>query len=181
LNSRQLACLAILAAFGAPRPSLAEPQAAPNPASRTARIPDSALSPKTLKQVGLAYDAAVLPLMKRACFDCHSTQTVFPWYHRLPLVSSYLNRHVEEARKRLDLSDGFPFAGKSPIVFRVRGIGRTVKRGTMPLWDYKLMHPASRLSDDEKKVIIDWSEGSFQKLSETAKPYKIQRGPDPQK
>ena len=143
----------------------------PAPRPRPAVIPDSALNPKALKSVGEAYALSVEPLMKRACFDCHSTATVFPWYHSLPGVGWYLEGHVREGNEKLDLDGGFPFKGRAPIVFRVRGIGRQVQRGSMPLWDYKLMHPASWLSDAEKKTITDWSESSFQQLSQTARPY----------
>jgi hypothetical protein len=134
-------------------------------------IPDTALSKKTMTEVSASYQKDVEPLLKRACFDCHSDQTVFPWYHHLPLVAQYLDNHVEEARHHIDFSKGFPFTGRAPIIFRVRGIGRTVQNGSMPLWDYKLMHPASHLTDAEKKVITDWADASFDALSKTAKPY----------
>ena len=137
-------------------------------------IPDSALRAKTLKLVAASYGNDVAPLLERACFDCHSTKTDFPWYHHLPGVSQYLDKHVAEGKRRLDLSNGFPFAGRAPIVMRVRSIGRAVSRGSMPLWDYKLMHPKARLSETEKKVIVDWSENSFQELSRTARVYRIE-------
>ncbi len=140
------------------------------PKNRPVPIPDSALDPATLQEVGSAYEQTVKPLLKRACFDCHSSQTEFPWYHRLPVVAGYLDDHVREAREHLDLEGGFPFKNKRPIVSRIRSIGGSVKRGSMPLWNYKLMHPAARLSDEEKKVITDWADSSFQKLSATARP-----------
>lgn len=158
----------------------AAPSGGPGPAApgssprRPPAIPDRALNAKVLAEVGLKYQQSVEPLLKQACFDCHSTATVFPWYHQLPGVAQYLDHHVEEARKRLDLSDGFPFKGRSPIVSRIRGIGATLKRGSMPLWDYKLMHAKARLTDDEKKAVTDWADESFQRLSVTAKPYTPQ-------
>jgi hypothetical protein len=141
------------------------------PGKRPAAIPDSALSPKALKAVGLAYQRDIAPIMEKACFDCHSSKTVYPWYHHLPGVAQYLDGHIAEARERLDLSDGFPFKGRAPIVGRVRGIGRWVERDGMPPWDYKLMHARSRLSDPEKKIVIDWSSQGFEELSRTAKAY----------
>ena len=134
-------------------------------------IPDEALNPKVVAEVGAAYQREVEPLLKRACFDCHSTQTEFPWYHHVPGVKQYLDDHVKEAGERLDLTKGFPFVSKKPLVSRIRGIGGTVKRRTMPLWDYRLMHPKSHFTEAEEKVIVDWAEGSFQRLSETAKAY----------
>jgi hypothetical protein len=132
-------------------------------------IPDTALNPKVLKQVGLAYAKDLAPLMDKACMDCHSGKTVFPWYHSIPGIKQYLDNHISEGREHLDLEGGFPFKSRKPIVMRIRGIGRLVAAGRMPLWDYSLMHPSSRLTPAEKQTIVDWSETSFQKLSETAK------------
>lgn len=135
-------------------------------------IPDAALNLKVVAEVAAAYNKDVEPLLKRACFDCHSTQTEYPWYHHVPGVKQYLDGHVKEAGERLDLTKGFPFVSRKPLVSRIRGIGGSVKRRSMPLWDYRLMHPASHFTPEEEKTIIDWAEGSFKKLSETAKPYQ---------
>jgi cytochrome c551/c552 len=132
------------------------------------RYPEK-LNKKTVAEVGLAYKKDVEPLLKQACFDCHSTNTVFPWYHALPGVQQYLDSHVEHGRHDLDLSNGFPFNTDVPVMRHLRRIARVVKSGDMPLWDYRLMHPNARLSDDQKKIIVDWAESSFEKLSETAK------------
>jgi hypothetical protein len=143
------------------------------PRKRFTPIPDSALDPAALAAVETDYHKAVEPLLNRACMDCHSSKTDFPWYHSVPGVRQYLDGHIQEGRERLDLTDGFPFKGKAPIIFRIRGIGRDVKEGKMPLWDYRLMHPKARLTGEEKETIVAWSEASFQKLSETAKPYEV--------
>jgi hypothetical protein len=171
MKSKWILGLAVVAALAYWKFSRNQGRMGPGGMHRPPAIPDSALDAKTLKEVGASYQKDVQPLLMRACFDCHSSKTVYPWYHNVPGVAQYLDHHVEEAKSRLDLSDGFPFAGKSPIISRVRGIGGSVKRGSMPLWDYKLMHPDSRLSEEEKKVIVDWSESSFERLSQTAKPY----------
>src|SRR3954469_14649961 len=93
---------------------------------RPPSIPDEALDQKALAQVAAQYQAQVEPLLKRACFDCHSTQTAYPWYHHVPGVKQYLESHVEEGNKHLDLGKGFPFVSKRPIINRVRGIGGVV-------------------------------------------------------
>jgi len=134
-------------------------------------VPNDALNPKTLAAVTARYNSEVLPLFKRACMDCHSSQTVFPWYHHLPGVAQYLDHHVEEARRDMDLSDGLPLTGKAPLMRQLRRISGVVKRGSMPLWDYKLMHPDARLSDDERAVIVQWADDSQAQLSATAKAF----------
>jgi cytochrome c551/c552 len=152
------AVFAAIIAFRPPRRGGFKPPAVP-----------TKLNKKDLAAVGLAYQRDVEPILKQACFDCHSTNTVYPWYHEIPGVRQYLDSHVEHGLHDLDLTNGFPFDPKVPVMRQIRRIGRVVKSGDMPLWDYRLMHPQARLSDDQKKIIVDWAESSYQKLSETAK------------
>jgi hypothetical protein len=134
-------------------------------------IPNSALSAKTLLAVTQSYNSDVLPLFKRACMDCHSKDTNFPWYHHVPGVAQWLDGHVAQARHDLDLSDGPPFNTETPLSKHLRRISGVVKRGSMPLGSYELMHPDARLSDSERQVISDWADKSLASLSATAKPY----------
>jgi cytochrome c551/c552 len=127
------------------------------------------LDPAVLAQAAQSYDQQVKPLFQHACFDCHSKNTVWPWYYAVPGVRQYIESHVEEGREDLDLTDGFPFNTDVPVLKHLRRIAGVVKRGDMPLWDYKLMHPAARLSDADRQVIVDWAQGSFDRLTSTAK------------
>lgn len=127
------------------------------------------LDPAVLADVGKAYERDVQPLFKQACFDCHSTQTVWPWYHAIPGVRQYIEGHVQEGREDLDLTDGFPFNKDVPILRHLRRIAGQVGHGGMPLWDYKLMHPDARLSDAQRQVIVAWAQDGFDRLTSTAK------------
>lgn len=167
---RKTLLFALVAAIALIAYTLSLPPKGPRPPMSTP-IPNSALNAKTLLAVSQSYERDVLPLFKRACMDCHSDQTDFPWYHHVPGVAQYLDGHVAKARHGLDLSAGIPFNTDTPLMKHLRRIGGVVKRGSMPLWDYKLMHPASRLSEAEKAVIVAWAEGSQQQLSATAKGY----------
>lgn len=129
-----------------------------------------ALDPKAVVRVSASYEKDVRPLVQRACFDCHSDKTVWPWYHSLPGVQQYLDHHVAEGRHDLDLGLGVPFNPTSPLDRHLRRIARVVKTGQMPLWDYALMHKDARLSDAEKQVIVQWAQDALADLSATAKP-----------
>jgi len=127
------------------------------------------LDPAVLADVAAGYQRDVQPLFKRACFDCHTKDTVWPWYHAVPGVRQYIEGHVQEGREDLDLSDGFPFNTDIPVLRHLRRIGMQVKRGDMPLWDYKLMHPDARLTDSERDIIVRWAQDGFDRLTSTAK------------
>jgi len=97
-----------------------------------------------------AWDSpATKALAQRACFDCHSNETAWPWYSNLAPVSWLLQRHVTEGRERLNFSTWG--TGRQ----EVGHAARLIREGEMPSWDYLLLHPDARLSDTEKQQLID--------------------------
>ena len=87
------------------------------------------LDPVVLAEVGKAYDKDVQPIFKKACFDCHTKDTVWPWYHAVPGVRQWIEGHVEEGKEDLDLTDGFPFNKDVPVLRHLRRIGGQVPAG----------------------------------------------------
>jgi hypothetical protein len=82
-------------------------------------------------------------LAVRACFDCHSNETVWPWYSNVAPVSWLVQRDVDEGRGRLNFSQW--------NASRERGeLSRVVSRGSMPPWFYVIQHPSANLSAAEK-------------------------------
>jgi hypothetical protein len=96
------------------------------------------------------------PVFRRACFDCHSNQTQFPWYHSLPIIGSWMSGHLSEARKHLDFSNGFPFGGHASQADNLYSLKEEVLSGAMPLWQYRLMHWGAAPNDVEKDSIAAW-------------------------
>lgn len=91
--------------------------------------------------------AATRALAKRACFDCHSNETRWPWYASVAPMSWLLQAHVDEGRRVLDFSEwtrGYEEAGES---------GETVRTGEMPPRSYVLLHPEAKLSDAERRQL----------------------------
>lgn len=141
----------------------------PRPPRRPQPPLPAKLDAKTVAALGASYAKDIEPIFKRSCFDCHSTQTVFPWYHKVPGVRQYLDSHVEEGRHDLDLTDGFPFNQDVHLMKHLRRIAHVVKDKDMPLWDYALMHKDARLSEADREAIVAWASDGFQRLSATAK------------
>jgi len=87
-------------------------------------------------------------LAQRACFDCHSNETVWPWYSRIAPVSWLVMRDVQEGREKLNFSEW----GQR----RMRDAdeaGEAVREGEMPMPIYLLQHPEARLSATEKEAL----------------------------
>jgi hypothetical protein len=118
----------------------------------------------TYAQINLRFDS-VKSLMQGACFDCHSQQTDFPWYHSLPLIGSWMDGHVRKGRNHLDMTNGFPFETRMSLANALEKIKTEIQGGDMPIWSYRLMHSRARLSDAEKDSIYNFVDESLELLA----------------
>ena len=88
-------------------------------------------------------------LAQSACFDCHSNETVWPWYSYVAPASWLIVHHVNDGRRRLNFSEwDQPNENE-------REITKTMTSGEMPLWDYLLLHPEAQLTEAETQALID--------------------------
>lgn len=99
-----------------------------------------------------AWDSpATRNLAKQACFDCHSNETVWPWYSRIAPASWLVYRDVVEARRHLNFSQwqGGAVEGESP-----GKAAKEVESGGMPPFQYRIAHPHARLDDASRKALL---------------------------
>ena len=82
-----------------------------------------------------------------ACFDCHSNQTVWPWYSNIAPISWLLQHDVDEGRQHLNFSDWTAGQGLDA--------GLLVSSGQMPPLRYQLAHPEARMSEADKAAFIE--------------------------
>jgi hypothetical protein len=102
--------------------------------------------------------AAIVRLLKRACYDCHSNQTRWPWYSFIAPASSLVSRHVAEARRRLNFSEWGAYASDPDTVsHKLAEIADKVASGKMAPWYYRAMHPDARLNPAERQALIRWA------------------------
>lgn len=100
--------------------------------------------------------ADVMKVLNRACADCHSHRTRWPWYSRVAPVSWLVVSDVSEAREHVNLSTWGSLDPKRQAHHREE-MGNEVSDGDMPLLTYRLMHPAARLSDADRAVLRRWA------------------------
>lgn len=87
-------------------------------------------------------------LAQDACFDCHSNETVWPWYSYVAPISWRVAGHVQEGRQRLNFSEwDQPNENAHEII-------EAITSGKMPLRDYLLMHPEAQLTDEGTQVLV---------------------------
>ena len=125
----------------------------------------SNISPEAIVRINTSYLAKVKPLFKRACFDCHSDQVTYPWYHSIPGIKQLMDSHIEEGREKLDLSKDYPFkGGKKGLKHDLKEIWETIDEGEMAPLYYRVMHSHGRYSDEDKQIIKSWVEESIKEF-----------------
>lgn len=101
----------------------------------------------------------VLQVLKVACYDCHSNNTLYPWYNNIQPVAWWLNRHVEEGKEHLNFSSFGDYTAEKAAK-KMRGISREVEKGDMPLSSYTLIHRNAVLNETQKQAVINWTKSA---------------------
>jgi hypothetical protein len=94
-------------------------------------------------------------LLRNSCYDCHSQETVWPWYSRVAPVSWLVAGDVHDARKMMNFST---WADYTPIKQSVllSGAVEEITEREMPPLPYTWMHRAARLSDPQIETLTAW-------------------------
>jgi len=88
-----------------------------------------------------------------ACYDCHSNQTRRPLYSRVAPFSWLVARDVEQGREKLNFSTWEGSGGDA------RDAAETIVEGSMPPRRYLPLHPDARLTEDERRLLVQALEG----------------------
>ncbi len=107
--------------------------------------------------------ADVLSVMKKACYDCHSDNTVWPWYSHIAPVSWLLAMDVRVGRKHLNLSRWDELDTVKQLV-ALQLMNAQVETGGMPPFQYTLMHRDAILTDEEKNSFDVWARQRMEEL-----------------
>jgi mono/diheme cytochrome c family protein len=94
-------------------------------------------------------------LFTRACADCHSHQTVWPWYSNLAPMSWLVQRDVDQGRAEFNVSAAPDGSGEA------HEAAGTVRDGEMPPAAYLLLHPEARLTEAERRALIQGLAATF--------------------
>ncbi len=110
--------------------------------------------------IGKAFNVAndVKIILAKACNDCHTNNTNYPWYTYIQPIDWWMNHHVNEGKKHLNLDD---FTNKN-LRFqyhKMEEVADMIKESEMPLDSYTWVHKEARLNEEEKSTIIKWADG----------------------
>ena len=98
----------------------------------------------------------VAKVLRRACYNCHSNETVWPLYAKVAPVSWLVSSDVQEGREELNFSTWLEY-NPSQQAEKRKDIGEEIQEGKMPPWYYVMLHPEARLSNDEQALLRSWS------------------------
>lgn len=101
--------------------------------------------------------ADVAALLRRACYDCHSNNTRYPWYAAVQPVGWWLASHVNDGKRHLNFSEFSTYSPKR-AGDKLDEIIDEVEQKHMPLKSYTWAHPEARLTPEEIKLIVTWAE-----------------------
>lgn len=95
-------------------------------------------------------------ILTKACNDCHSNNTVYPWYAEIQPVAWWLDDHVKDGKKHLNFNE-FASYKLAKQYHKLEEVFDEVKGGEMPLESYTVVHGDAKLTEAERSVLMDWS------------------------
>ncbi len=117
-------------------------------------IPVTMSNPPIEKEIVVS--PVVMAILKRACYDCHSNETIWPAYSRVAPVSWLLAWDVREGREELNFSTWNKYGEKKRNKM-IKEIWEEVEEGEMPPWFYLPLHLDARLSDQDREALQAWA------------------------
>ncbi len=94
-------------------------------------------------------------VLKHGCYDCHSNNTVYPWYANIAPVSFWLKGHIAHAREELNFST-WGELDEDEKNHILEDIIEDVEKAKMPLKSYTWMHQEAKMTEEQKEMFIVW-------------------------
>lgn len=94
-------------------------------------------------------------ILKTSCYDCHSNNTNYPWYNKTQPISWFMQHHIEKGKDELNFSE-FGSYSKRKQKNKLKAIVNQIKDGEMPLSSYIFIHSNAKLTERQKKEIMNW-------------------------
>jgi hypothetical protein len=96
-------------------------------------------------------------ILKRSCYDCHSDNTIYPWYTNIQPVGWWLQYHVNQGKRQLNFSEFSTYPVKKQYD-KFKATVDEIKKGGMPLDSYLWIHKYAILTAPEKVSVMKWAD-----------------------
>ncbi len=111
----------------------------------------------------------IAALLRASCYDCHSDETKWPWYSHIAPASWLVVSDVNEGRRHLNLSD-WP-KDSTRAAKKLERMSEELDYKEMPPAKYTIIHTDARLTDDQRKQLMQWLDDTAEQLK-AASPAK---------
>ena len=109
--------------------------------------------------------ANVEVVLQKACYDCHSNKTRYPWYASVQPVFYWLTDHIDQGKSKLNFSEFLTYSAWKQF-HRMEDIEDEIKSDGMPLTSYTLIHRDAVINDSTKILLINWSKNVREMLKQ---------------
>lgn len=99
----------------------------------------------------------VLETLQTSCYDCHSNNTTYPWYHQIAPVSYWINDHIADGKKHLNFSDWERYSAKKKD-HKMEELIEEVLEREMPLPSYTWTH--GNITEAQVQALVTWAKQS---------------------
>ncbi|HXC31211.1 MAG TPA: heme-binding domain-containing protein [Verrucomicrobiae bacterium] len=117
-----------------------------------------AVVPSRSLEAHVEVPAQVQAVLKRSCYDCHSSSTVWPWYSHVAPVSWYVVHDVNTGRGHVNFQNWEAQINEQEGKEHLGLICKLVRQGQMPPADYRFMHEGTNVTPEETATICAWSQ-----------------------
>lgn len=99
---------------------------------------------------------SVQMILQRSCYDCHSNNTVYPWYAEVQPVGWWMDSHIQNGKRHVNYDEYGTYRPVRQFI-RFKDLIEQIQKDAMPLPSYLLIHRYAKLSPGEKSLLIRWS------------------------
>lgn len=94
-------------------------------------------------------------IIKTSCYDCHSNNTIYPWYDRITPVNFWITDHIKHGKGHLNFSEWDSYSAKKKA-HKLDEFIEMIEDKEMPLASYTLTHQDAKLSDADIAALTNW-------------------------
>ncbi len=116
------------------------------------------VAPAMTMEAALHPPAGVAKMLRRSCYDCHSNETKWPWYSRVPGMGNMIERDVRNGRAVFNFSEWGVGPYRKPRVgaTMLLGMCAAIREGQMPRKNYQYLHPEAKPTPAEIEEFCGW-------------------------
>lgn len=119
-------------------------------------VPVDRSNPPVVEEIDAPVE--VRAVLERACYDCHSNETVWPAYSYVAPVSWLVARDVHEGREHLNYSEWNRYSAEERLEL-AEETWEEIVEGEMPMGPYVVLHPEAKLSAEDRSLLRSWTLG----------------------